>query len=153
VEEFRSEVMTTGGFADIVHYWGVFHGGHLAGWAQNYVFGDREVRGVNMKFDPEHLPARTAYALNHTINDFYLGQHSFAYVNQGVRNLLHETNYQDFLVEHFGFEKALLDLHLVYRRPFGTIVRAASPFSRVLNRATPRLGALCRMDAIARSQR
>lgn len=45
-----------------------------------------------------------------------------SYICDGERNILHKTNFQDYLEKYFGFRKAYCQLHVVYRKPLGAMI-------------------------------
>lgn len=55
-----------------------------------------------------------------------------AYLCDGARNTLHETNFQDFLIKYFGFRKAYCTLHIVYRNWVGIAVKILFPFRKIM---------------------
>lgn len=59
-----------------------------------------------------------------------------AYLCDGARNVLHQTNFQDFLERYFGFRKAYCTLHIVYKPPINLIVRMLFPFRKKLYRSS-----------------
>ena len=54
------------------------------------------------------------------------------YLCDGARNVLHETNFQDFLIKYLGFRKAYCKLHLAYKPGIGWIVRLLFPFRKLI---------------------
>ena len=55
-----------------------------------------------------------------------------AYLCDGARNVVHETNFQDFLIKYFGFRKAYCKLHIVYRPIVNVVVLVLFPFRHIL---------------------
>ena len=53
-----------------------------------------------------------------------------AYLCDGARNILHETNFQSFLIKYFEFRKAYCHLRIRYRPGVGLIVRCLFPFRK-----------------------
>jgi hypothetical protein len=86
------------------------------------------------------------------MNEYYLVEKGFEYVNDGWRALLHETHFQDFLIEKFGFRKAWTRLGVRYRWPYGPVVRATFPFRKALGRLKPQLNALYKLEAVRRGR-
>ena len=48
------------------------------------------------------------------MNEHYLLERKLKYVNDGARNISHQTNIQDFLEQKFKFRKAYCKLHVEY---------------------------------------
>lgn len=53
-------------------------------------------------------------------------------ITNGSRSIKHETNFNAYLEKYFGFRKAYAKLRVVYRFPFGIIVKLLSPFRKIL---------------------
>ena len=152
-EEYEAHILAAEGFDDITQYWGVFCDGELAGYTIAYSFGTTEALYSAVKLDPAHLRRYSSYALFHGMNEHYLAERGVGYVNNGFRSIMHDTQVQEFLVQNFAFEKAYTRLDLRYRAPYGALVRAARPLSRVLGGRDERLRALYELERIARSTR
>lgn len=54
------------------------------------------------------------------------------YITNGSRSIKHETNFNAYLEKYFGFRKAYAKLRVVYRFPFGIIVKLLKPFRKLL---------------------
>jgi hypothetical protein len=150
---FRAHALATEGFEDIVHHWGVFCDEDLAGYSSTYVLGTVEASYATLKFHPAYLKRYSSYALLYEMNRYYLKDQRVAYVNDGFRSILHETDLQDFLERTFGFEKAYTSVDVTYRAPVGALVRATFPMRRLLGRVDQRLGALYELERIVRAGR
>lgn len=57
-----------------------------------------------------------------------------AYLCDGVRNVIHKTNFQDYLEKYFGFRKAYCRLHMIYSSKFKMVVFMLYPFRRILKK-------------------
>ena len=145
-EEFARRVMTDAPLADTRHQWAVYCDGRLVGFSQNLVYEKLEVNYADIKLHPEYLNRYSSYALIYRMNEYYLEQEGFGYVNDGFRSISHDTNVQEFLIKKFGFEKAYTGLHLHYRFPLGQLLRMAKPFRRVLTKAYPKAYSLFELD-------
>lgn len=145
-EEFRRRVKSDAPFPDLRHQWGVYRNDVLIGFAQNLVYGRIEVDYTLIKLHPEHRKHYPVYALIHAMNEYYLGQQGFEYVNDGFRSVFHDTGIQDFLIKKFGFEKVGVRLHAHYRPMLGAALHLARPWWRLLAARTPRAAALFEMD-------
>lgn len=53
-------------------------------------------------------------------------------ITNGSRSIKHETNFNAYLEKYFGFRKAYAKLRVVYRFPFGIIVKLLIPFRKIL---------------------
>lgn len=54
------------------------------------------------------------------------------YIVDGERNILHETQFQEYLEKYFGFRKAYCDLHILYHRKIKWAVKLLYPFRKFL---------------------
>ncbi len=53
------------------------------------------------------------------------------YICDGARNINHETNFQNYLEENFGFRKAYCKLHIVYNKKIKWIIKLLFPFRNI----------------------
>ncbi len=83
------------------------------------------------------------------MNEYYLKEKRFEYVNEGFRNILHETEVQAFLQKKFSFRKAYTNLNIIYKPYFKFILSTLRPFKNILGKADPRLAALYLQDSIS----
>jgi hypothetical protein len=150
---FADHIMAGEGFDDVIQHWGVMCDGELAGYSTNYVFGATEAAYSALKFDPAHLRKYSSYALFHTMNEHYLGGGRVAYVNDGFRSILHETDLQEFLERTFGFEKAYTGIDAFYRQPYRAFVRATFPFRNLIGRVDERVRAVYELERAVRAAR
>jgi hypothetical protein len=135
---WEAQVMSSEGFDDIVHHWGVLCDGPLVGFSSNYVFGNTEATYSTLKFHPDDLRKYGSYALFHTMNEYYLGERRVADVNDGFRTILHGSELQDFLEYNVSFERAYTGIEAFYRLPYRKIddrVRALYELARVVRAA------------------
>lgn len=146
--EFYSRVMTDEQFDDILQQWAVYIEGKMVGFAQNLVYDKVEVDYTLIKMHPEYLNRYSSYALFYQMNEYYLCQASFQYVNDGFRSISHETGIQEFLIKEFGFEKAYTDLHVHYSFPFGQLLKITRPFQALATYYFPKVDALFAMDRL-----
>ena len=108
-------------------FWGIYIEGKMIGYCQNKVINDY-CDYSTIKFHPEYLKFYPSYALFYTMNQYYLKEKNFKYVNDGARSISHETNIQSFLIQKFKFRKAYCRLNIVYNKPVGFLVRVVYPF-------------------------
>lgn len=144
--EFARRVMSDEPFGDIRHRWAAYHEGRLIGFNQNLIYDDIEVDYTMGKFHPEHLHSYPAYALFAAMNEYYLVQKRFQYINAGSRSISHDTEIQEFLVRLFNFEQAKTNLHVHYRPPLGGLLRLARPFRAVVQAVYPKSAAVFKLD-------
>ena len=138
--------MTDAPLAETRHQWAAYCDGKMVAFAQNLIYEKQEVNYTHIKLHPEYLNRYSSYALTYRMNEYYLEQEGFEYVNDGFRSISHETKVQEFLIKKFGFEKAYTGLHIHYRFPLGHMLRIASPFRKVLTKAYPKANALFELD-------
>lgn len=67
-----------------------------------------------VKTDPEYLNTQVNAALAYFGLQRYM-QPGVKYMLGGWRTMIHETNYQDYLLKNFGYRKAYCRLHIKYR--------------------------------------
>ena len=53
-------------------------------------------------------------------------------ISNGSRSIKHETNFNSYLEKYFGFRKAYCNLRVVYKFPFGIIIKLFKPFKKFL---------------------
>ncbi len=148
--DFQRRVRSDAPFADIRHQWAVYQYDKLIAFAQNFVYDKIEVDYTLLKFHPDYLKFYPAYALIYRMNEYYLAEQDFEYVNDGFRSILHQTGIQEFLIKKFGFEKAPTGLHLYFRPPFGQLLHLARLFRRPLARFYSKADALFELDRLSR---
>jgi hypothetical protein len=151
--DWEAWVMSSEGFDDIVHHWGVLCDGRLAGFSSNYVFGDTEVAYSTLKFHPDHLGKYASYALFHRMNEYYLGERRVAYVNDGFRSILHGSELQGFLEHNFSFERAYTGIEAIYRLPYRMFLGATFPFRNLIGKIDDRVRALYELERVVRAAR
>jgi hypothetical protein len=152
-KEFRERVLKMRDFEDIVHYWGVFHKNNLIAYSENYIYDNIEVGYSTTKFHPDFLKLRPSEALIYEMNKYYLKDHKFKYVNDGFRNILHQTNIQDFLIDKFNFIKAYTNLYVFYRNYVSFYLKMSYPIRKIIKNLFPKVGALYIMEEIIRRQK
>ena len=103
----------------------------LVAYSQNIIEND-SVNYSTIKFHPSYLKLYPSYALFFQMNDYYLNQKDFLYVNDGAKSLSHQTNIQDFLIQKFKFKKAYCRLHVAYRWDVGLVVKFLYPFRSII---------------------
>ena len=147
-QEFERRVMGDEPFADVRHHWAAYREGKLIAFNQNLVYDDVEVDYTQGKFHPEHLDSYPAYALFNAMDEYYLVQKKFRYVNAGFRCISHDTNIQDFLVQLFNFRTERTNLRVHYSPGLGAMLKAARPFRVPIQAAWPQAKALFELDRL-----
>ena len=148
-DEYYRRIMSDAPFADIRHQWAVYVGDVLAGFAQNTVFEGECVNYSLIKLHPGYLSSYTSYALVYRMNEYYLGESRFPYVNDGYRSVSHDTGVQDFLIKKFGFEMACTPLHIRYRPWLNAALALSRLFGRRVAGLLPRARPLLECDRLA----
>ena len=114
-------------------YWAGFDKktGRMIGYTIFDVYSD----WVNFRFSKYsacYLKLRVSDAINATVLDYYLNTLQKKYISDGERSILHKTNVQEYLIDHFGYRRAYCKLHIRYRRMIKVLVKALMPVRRVL---------------------
>jgi hypothetical protein len=148
---FYKYILPADNFDDIIHYWGIFCNGKMIGFSSNYIFDSVEALYASIKIIPEYLGEFASYALIYKMNQYYLAEKEFSYVNDGYRSLLHETNIQNFLIKKFNFTKTYLHLNLYYSPIINVIVKFIYPARGIFSRLDNRLNAILELERIRRS--
>lgn len=144
--EWQRRILITKDYPDIIHYWSVFVDKKLAAYSTNMIFDTTEAAYTAIKFHPDFLKAYPSYALFFKMNEYYLQERSFDYVNDGSRSIKHDTNVQEFLVQKFGFRRTPTHLYVCYR-PWVSAALSIPGFAKRWLRKTVRAyGILCTMD-------
>lgn len=64
--------------------------------------------------------------------DYFESHPEYKYINDGVRNIKHETAFQDYLHVYFGFRKAYCKLNVVYHPLVDIVVKIFYPFKNII---------------------
>ncbi len=145
---FSKDFMIHEGFDDIIHYWGVFNESKLIAYAKVYIY-DNEANVAVAKFSPAFLDLYPSYSLFYKLNEFYLKEHNFAFVNDGFRNLSHDTKIQEFLIKKFNYERYPLILYIKFKHPWGLLLKVSKPFKCILKKINPKFKAIISLSDIA----
>jgi hypothetical protein len=133
-------------FPDLREYWAVFVQDQLAGYSANWIFGKAEAAYSQIKIDPQFLGAYPSYALFFMMNQYYLQEQSFQYVNDGYKNIGHETGIQDFLIQKFGFQRTPTNLYARYRPWIAASLAVPRFVRRMLCKLSGHYASLCAME-------
>lgn len=85
----------------------------MIGYAIYNLFDDWIEYSV-VKTDPEYLNTQVNAALAYFGVERYM-RPGIKYIHGGWRTMIHESNYQEYLLKNFGFRKAYCKLHIQYR--------------------------------------
>jgi hypothetical protein len=104
------------------------------------------------------LKDNSSYALVDGMLNYYLNEKKYEYISNGWRNLYHETEFHDHLIDVFGYCKEYSLLNIVYRPRFEMGINAAYLFRGVVwnlnrrwtNSTLDKVGAVLRQEQIRR---
>ena len=130
-ETFKSEV-EAGAEVDR-WYVGIFkETGRIEAYARVYFCSECVCLNV-LKANPEYEHYQSNAAIVYSIVTDSAGNiASGGYINDGMRNVSHVTNFQSYLIKYFGFRKAFCRLNIRYNPKIGWIVRLVYPFRKLL---------------------
>ena len=129
--------------------------GKLEGFALMKEFDDR-VNLESVKVNPEKERLNINAALVCGVCEHYSDKLSKNfYICDGERNVLHETNFQEYLIKYFGFRKAYCRLKMQYRPGFSFLIEFIYIFRHLIWKLSfiPLLckaGAVLKMEEIRR---
>lgn len=76
------------------------------------------------------------------------------YLWDGYKNILHETNFQEWLIKYFGFRKAYCRLNIIYRPSLRPVIRLIFLFRNIIkgtkNKWLKKVYALLKMEELRR---
>ena len=127
--EFKFEIENLKGNWD---FWAIYKGSLMIGYSQNKIINNY-CDYSTIKFHPNYLKLYPSYALFYTMNQYYLNEKEFKYVNDGARSISHKTNIQDFLIEKFCFRKAYCNLHIHYNKKIKLLIQILYPLRHILS--------------------
>lgn len=140
-----------------IEYWGMFvrETSEICGYAKCILKGDY-VNLAMVKVDPYYLKTGANAALIYELILEYINNGHFRYICDGERNIVHKTNYQDYLIKYFGFRRAYCKLHIRYRTILCLAVNIIYPFRKVIkklgnNSVMQKVNALLELESIRRS--
>ena len=105
----------------------------LIGYSQNKI-SHNCCEYDEIRFHPDFLKLYSSYVLFYKMNQFYLNEKNFKYVNDGARSISHNTNIQQFLIEKFKFRKAYCKLHVINLRGLSLVIKFLYPFKGIIKR-------------------
>lgn len=130
-EILKERVRAANKVPGVLEYIGCFHEDTLVSFSENYI-QENAVWLINIRHDPAFLNKYSSYGFMSGILDCYLNERKMDYVLDGCRNIFHKTQFQDFLIEKFGFTKEYALLNVVYSPPFRIAVESAYPFKAIV---------------------
>ena len=127
IEEFKQDILTS-----IDEFWAVYnHENRLIAYANNFI-EEGMCHYNSMKFYPKFLNLYPSYALIYTMDEYYLNQKKYLYVNDGARSIAHGTNIQEFLIKKFHFKRQHCKLNIAYRWEIKILVSLLYPFRDII---------------------
>lgn len=66
--------------------------------------------------------------------EYFEANTRYRYIDDGSRNIVHETGFQDYLIIYFGFRKAYSNLHVMYNPVMKILVNLLFPFKEKLEK-------------------
>ena len=87
---------------------------------------------TNPEFEKYQINAALIYCVLEDLKDRMDGNF---YISDGERNVLHKTNFHDYLEKYFLFRKAYCHLHIQYRPIIKPFVSMLYPFRKLLKKA------------------
>ena len=149
--EFKTELLSETGEWE---YWGVIKDGVMIAYCKARIFKDC-CEYYSIKLHPEFLKSRPSEVLIYSMNQSYLNDRGFKYINNGSRSLHHATNFPSFLIKKFKFRRAYCHLHIIYAPWVFFAVKIIYPFRFMLkyfnNKFVNKLQVLIKHEEISRS--
>ena len=121
---------------DVQHIYGAFfrETGELCGYIHIPVYREWAALSsliTNPAFEKYQINAALVYHVLESLKDRMDG--SF-YISDGERNVLHKTNFHDYLEKYFLFRRAYCHLHIQYRPVIKPFVYLLYPFRKLLQK-------------------
>lgn len=108
-----------------------------------------DVVGLHVvKVDPAYLKNEVNAALVYELCTYYLNNKHLKYICDGERNLVHITNYQEFLVRVLGFKKVPCRLHVVYHPLILPIITMLYPFRGLIGKIKMRYSLIYKIHCV-----
>ena len=104
----------------------------MIGYAIYNLFDDWIEYSV-VKTDPEYLNTQVNAALAYFGVERYM-RPGIKYIHGGWRTMIHESNYQEYLLKNFGFRKAYCKLHTQYRPLMQIAVNVLYPLRGIIKK-------------------
>lgn len=104
----------------------------MCGYASLYCYDDCMDYSVH-KTIPNEEKRQVNAALVFGVLQYFEAHSEYRYLNDGARNIRHETAFQDYLQKYFGFRKAYCKLNIVYHPVVDIVVKMIYPFRNIIN--------------------
>lgn len=104
----------------------------MIGYAIYNLFDDWIEYSV-VKTDPEYLNTQVNAALAYFGVERYM-RPGIKYIHGGWRTMIHESNYQEYLLKNFGFRKVYCKLHIQYRPLMQIAVNVLYPLRGIIKK-------------------
>ena len=104
----------------------------MIGYAIYNLFDDWIEYSV-VKTDPEYLNTQVNTELAYFGVERYM-RPCIKYIHGGWRTMIHESNYQEYLLKNFGFRKAYCKLHIQYRPLMQIAVNVLYPLRGIIKK-------------------
>ena len=108
------------------------------------------------KVKPEYLKNNVFAVMNYWQIVNYINSGAYKYMCDGERNILHETNYHEYLIKKFGFRKVYCKLNIKYKIWVNLIVYILYPFRKVIynadNSFMRKIKGILKMEEIRRNE-
>lgn len=116
-------------------YWAGFDNttGRMIGYAIFVVHSDW-VMFHKSRYSTPYLKLRVSDAINASALEYYLNKKGKRYVSDGMRSIQHKTNFQQYLMDHFGYKKVYCELHVRYKEWVKVLVRIVYPIRNFLRK-------------------
>lgn len=117
----------------VYEFWGIFikDSNDIIGYAKCEIVNDY-VKVLVIKIPYKHKKESATAGLVYKIIHEYINIRGFKYISDGERNVLHETNFQEYLISGFGFRKAYCDLVLFLNPILNLLLIIITPFKFLL---------------------
>lgn len=139
-------------------YWAGFSNdtGRMIGYAIFIIHKDW-VDFHKSRYSAPFLKLRVSDAINAKALEYYLNEKKKRYISDGTRSISHKTNFQKYLIEHFGYKKSYCTLHVRYRNWVKVMIDIFYPFQRLFMKFDDftlmhQLNSLMTLETIVRSQ-
>lgn len=156
-EKFFADIGTWANNKKIVHGAFSIDTNKLAGYAITFEFNKC------IQFDVlKTIPSFEKMQVNAALVDGILAHYSFKlengyYICNGARNILHETNFPDYLIKYFHFRKAYCKLHVWYNPKFSKLIKLLYKLRKIFYKfdfikKVHQLNGVLKMEEIVRNQ-
>lgn len=109
-----------------------------------------------LKVPQKYKKSQVVAALTYEIIIDMINKKKYKYICDGARNLVHKTNFMDYLIKQFAFRLAFCNLNMEYKPSIKFIIKGIYPFRKLLekfsgNKLIYKLIAILKMEEIARA--